>query len=110
EGGSVPGAVAEGLSSASADCTSLGRLTVPIPSDGTKRLVWLTLGRSRQRLPSLRARCSANDAKATAFSGQCECFAPFEPLSLITPDASRDSRRYRRKAFAAAAPGTDPPL
>jgi hypothetical protein len=37
----------------------------------------------------------ANDAKATAFSGRCERVAPFEPLTLITPDASRDSRRYR---------------
>src|SRR5260221_10837791 len=61
-----------------------------------KRLVWLSSRGRRHRSPSLCAHCSANDAKATAFSGQCECFAPFEPLSLITPEASRDSRRYRK--------------
>jgi len=43
-----------------------------------------------------------NDAKATAFSGRCERVAPFEPLTLITPDASRDSRRYRRTKHTAA--------
>jgi hypothetical protein len=43
----------------------------------------------------------ANDAKATAFQGRCERVASFEHLTLTTPDASRDSRRYRKMKHTA---------
>src|SRR5258708_5614184 len=98
EGGKVPGVVAVGLSFATRITPAFGALRVPVPWNAAIGLAY-PIAES----PSLRALCSANDAKATAFSGQCECFAPFEPLSLITPDASRDSRRYRRKAFGRSA-------
>jgi hypothetical protein len=45
----------------------------------------------------------ANDVKATASRGRCEPVAPFEPLTLIIPDASPDSRRYRRMNRTATA-------
>ena len=45
---------------------------------------------------TLRHPVGANDAKATVFWRCCERAAPVQSLSLMTPGASPDSRRYQK--------------